>query len=84
MKAGTSLFIAPEVLISTKYNNKCDVFSFGIIMFQILTECDESKIYSKERIGEFNIDFLIASDKNFRPIITEIYLNDKQYTEYIG
>jgi serine/threonine protein kinase len=84
MKAGTSLFIAPEVLISTKYDHKCDIFSFGIIMFQILTQCEESEIYSKERLGEFNIDYKITSDKNFRPEIPEKYLNDKIYDEFIG
>jgi serine/threonine protein kinase len=85
MKAGTSLFIAPEVLISTKYNHKCDVFSLGIIMFLILTQIDENEIYSKDQLGEFNIDYKITSDKNFRPIIPEKYLNDnKLISEYIG
>lgn len=35
-KFGTLYYIAPEV-IKGKYNNKCDVWSIGIIMFSILS-----------------------------------------------
>jgi serine/threonine protein kinase len=84
MKAGTSLFMAPEVLISTKYDNKCDVFSFGIIMFQVLTQIDENDIYPKERLGEFNLDYKILIDQKFRPEIPKKYLKEKKYKQYIG
>jgi calcium-dependent protein kinase len=33
---GTSYYIAPEV-ISGKYNNMCDMWSLGVIMFMLLT-----------------------------------------------
>jgi serine/threonine protein kinase len=84
MKAGTSLFMAPEVLISTTYDNKCDVYSFGIIMFQVLTQIDDDDIYPKEKLDGKNLDFKIITDKNFRPEIPKIYLNDKKYESYIG
>jgi serine/threonine protein kinase len=84
MKAGTSLFMAPEVLISTTYDNKCDVFSFGIIMFQVLTQIDEDNIYPKEKLDGFNLDYKITNDKNFRPEIPNVYLSDKKYEQYIG
>jgi serine/threonine protein kinase len=67
MKAGTSLFMAPEVLISTNYDNKCDVFSFGIIMFQVLTQIDDDNIYKKERLASYTLDYKITTEKNFRP-----------------
>jgi serine/threonine protein kinase len=76
--------MAPEVLISTKYDNKCDVFSFGIIMFQVLTQVDDDNIFPKEKMGEYNLEYKILSDKNFRPEIPKIFLNDKIYQDYIG
>jgi serine/threonine protein kinase len=37
-KVGTALYIAPEVILTNNYDQKVDVFSFSIIMFQILTK----------------------------------------------
>ena len=34
---GNSHFRAPEVILGRQYNNKADVWSFGVIMFFILT-----------------------------------------------
>jgi serine/threonine protein kinase len=82
MKVGTSLYIAPEVLSSTKYDNKCDVYSFGIIMFQVLTQSEV--IYTPEQIGNYNVDYKVGNDPNFKPIIPDNYLNDKKYESYIG
>jgi serine/threonine protein kinase len=37
-RVGTALYTAPEIVISTNYDQRCDIFSFSIIMFQILTK----------------------------------------------
>jgi len=60
---------------------KCDVFSFGIIMFQLLAQCDDNEIYPKT---DGNIDFSIGSDPNFRPIISENYLKDEKFNDYLS
>ncbi|OHS96616.1 hypothetical protein TRFO_37200 [Tritrichomonas foetus] len=38
---GSPLFIAPEVMKDVKYSEKSDVFSFAMIMYQVLTGCME-------------------------------------------
>ena len=38
MKVGTSFYMAPEVVLTNNYSFKCDIFSYSIIMFQLLTE----------------------------------------------
>jgi serine/threonine protein kinase len=65
--------MAPEVIKSTKYDNKCDIYSFGIIMFQILTQCDDKQIYTEYKLKD-TIDFILSTDPNFRPEIQESYL----------
>jgi serine/threonine protein kinase len=34
---GTPLWMAPEVMLFQKFNEKCDVYSFGIILWELLT-----------------------------------------------
>jgi serine/threonine protein kinase len=75
--------MAPEVISSTHYDNKCDIFSFGIIMYQTLTQVSDNEIYPTDLNGK-KIDFLLSNDRNFRPIINEKLKNNEQYKEYIG
>jgi serine/threonine protein kinase len=34
---GTPLYRAPEIIIGTRYTNKVDIFSFGVLLFEIVT-----------------------------------------------
>ena len=36
--AGTKLTMAPEILDDQKYNNKCDLWSLGVIIYQLYTK----------------------------------------------
>ena len=64
MAVGTSGFIAPEVYKSESYNNKCDVFSFSIIMYQVLFN-----ILRPYGNNTLQVEYRVASDENFRPQI---------------
>lgn len=65
MAVGTSGYIAPEVILSQNYNNKCDVFSFAVMMYQVIFNV--ARPYG----NAFQIDFKIAQDENFRPEIPQ-------------
>ena len=40
LSQGTPIWMAPEVLMSQPFNEKVDVYSFGLVLWQILTRTD--------------------------------------------
>jgi calcium-dependent protein kinase len=56
---GTAYYIAPEVL-SSEYNEKCDIWSVGVIMFILLSGRppfdgkDDKEIVKKVRTGIYS------------------------------
>lgn len=61
-RVGTTCYMAPEVTLGKQdYNEKCDIFALGIIMFEILTQNFEP--YGN--IG--NVEMKVAQNENFRP-----------------
>jgi serine/threonine protein kinase len=73
-KIGTSIYMAPEVILTNNYDQKCDVFSFSIIMYQLLTE----KLTNVYKFTEGEIDEI--SDKNDL-IVNEKYVSNNKDEE---
>lgn len=63
---GTLGFISPEVVSGTTYNEACDVYSFGVTMYAVLT--GKFKPYGSQT----NVDYRSAMDPAFRPEIDDI------------
>ena len=61
---GSPLYMAPEVFVGD-YNEKCDIYSFGIVLWEILTQTQ-----AFEQISD-NLPAFISAvcDKGFRPDI---------------
>lgn len=47
---GTASYIAPETFLDLRYNEKTDVYSFGILMYEILTGLNAFRGYSMHQI----------------------------------
>ncbi|OHT00979.1 TKL family protein kinase [Tritrichomonas foetus] len=63
---GTTLWMAPEVLLSTPfYDEKVDVYSFGILLWELLTGCAP---YNNEVTADLTVQIV---EYNLRPPIPE-------------
>lgn len=58
LDCGTTVYMAPEVIQDDSYNNKADVYAFGIIMYEVLTELQPYPKY----IQGLATDYQIKSD----------------------
>lgn len=78
---GTTQYVAPEIILDLPYNEKCDVYSFGIVMYELLFERtpfqevndDYGSIISSGNMITLSID---VAQKGRRPIIPEYDKND--------
>lgn len=62
---GTPMYMAPEVIQNNKYNGKADVYSFGIIMYQVITGLNPFPLF-QSKWNEFNL-YQFVVGKNGRP-----------------
>ena len=61
---GTFQWMAPEVILNTKYTEKADVFSFGIIMSELMTRIPPYYGVDKREVAT-----KVANSSSFRPKI---------------
>jgi serine/threonine protein kinase len=91
---GTWQYMAPEIMMETEtYNEKCDVYSFGIMMHEIFTLSKPYGSSASEYVNQFTIGFKILnglrpnipselwnseiSDENFSNMINYFYESNK-------
>jgi len=66
---GTPLWVAPEVIGGTgHYDNKCDVFSFGVIMWEMMSEKEPYHHIQNKQTVMVNV----FNNPNFRPLIPSL------------
>ena len=63
---GTPLWMSPEFMIGNEYGSSCDVFSYSIIMYEVLVE---RKPYFDLKETVTNIHFKVAQNPDFRPTV---------------
>jgi len=76
---GTSSYMAPEIALNEFYDEKCDVFSFAIIMFELLVET--TKPYGTGIT--FNIELRVAKNPLYRPVPPPTFELKEEYVWYI-
>ena len=75
-KIGTTIYMAPEILKRLKYNEKVDMWSAGVLLFNMITGCDpfssedeEIKIY---QILNAKIEFDVIDNEDIRNLCKDL------------
>ncbi|MES1913978.1 MAG: hypothetical protein MHM6MM_006119 [Cercozoa sp. M6MM] len=76
-QVGTPIFMAPEVLLGENYDEKSDVFSFAIVMYEILCELEP---YEELELMQVVVQVV---NENLRPDIPPVLEDDPAFIEYI-
>lgn len=63
---GTSVYMAPEVITGNNYNGKADVYSFGILMFEVITDQAPYPNLPKKNLNMFEFGQKVVYE-NLRP-----------------
>lgn len=63
---GTAIYMAPEIIEGVKYNGKADVYSFAILMYEVVTDLVPYEDFQKGNITLFQFNMKVLSE-NYRP-----------------
>lgn len=72
---GTPLWMAPEVLSGKEFTEKCDVYAFGIVVWELFTEMEPFS--NHKNLKQFKE---AVCDRHERPMINQDMLTTKQLT----
>jgi len=61
--------MAPEVLAKQSFNEKVDVYAFGVVLFEVVTACLP---YANPDDGSFPDNFECSVIKNLRPDVSQV------------
>ena len=66
-QVGTKIYMSPETIEENVYNEKTDVYSFGILMFEVITNQIPYPDFQNGKITEYKFNNQVVQE-NFRPI----------------
>lgn len=59
---GTEEYMCPEIMVGLDYNEKVDIFSFGIFLVELITQCYLPTDFKRTAATQFGIDTLKLKD----------------------
>ena len=82
---GTRLLMAPEILESLPYTNKCDLWSLGIIIYQLYTKrlpyegnVDKQILKNIDKLGQKVLDNIDDKDKLLKDLLSKLLVKDQE------
>jgi len=83
--AGSQLIMAPEILNDEKYNNKCDLWSLGIIIYQLYTKnfpykgtVENAILKQIKQKGLSVLNAIDPKDKNLKNLLSKLLVSDPE------
>jgi len=81
---GSPLYMAPELFFNREYNSQADLWSYGVIMYQMLFGVYPNNATTfkdlVQNLKTNNIDFHLSGEKNFTPycfdLLTKLLVKD--------
>ncbi|KAK8839529.1 hypothetical protein M9Y10_031888 [Tritrichomonas musculus] len=68
-QCGTSIYMAPEVHEGNHYNGKADIYSFGILMYEVVTDSIPYPLFQSGKLSALKFTNKIVYE-NYRPEFT--------------
>lgn len=65
-QCGTSIYMAPEVIEGNHYGLKADVYSFGILMYEVVTDLTPYPLFEKGKMSSFQFNNKVVNE-DMRP-----------------
>ena len=70
-KIGTTIYMAPEILKKLRYNEKVDMWSVGVLLFNMITGCQPFSSDNEEIINS-EIEFNALDNENIRNLCKDL------------
>ena len=82
--AGTQIIMAPEILSGEEYNNKCDLWSLGVNIYQLYTKkqpyngsFDKVILNQINKLGKSVLD--VIKDEKLKDLLSKLLVKDPKY-----
>ena len=79
--AGTKIIMAPEILNGEEYNNKCDLWSLGVNIFQLYTKkppysgnVEKAILNQIDKLGQKVLD--VIKDNNLKDLLSKLLVKN--------
>jgi serine/threonine protein kinase/ankyrin repeat protein len=72
---GTDDYMAPEVIMGEEYNEKADVFSYGIVMYELVTRLPPAERHAKDQFRFDTDEFHQSCPPSAPPLLAQVVVD---------
>ena len=82
---GSPLYMAPEIIKEKKYNNLSDIWSLGVVLFELVTKehpymfLEKDNLWQKVKNDDLKINFSKIQQDHYRVIISSMLVEEPMF-----